>query len=797
MNDYPFIKFTIYFIVGILFGNIASPGLILTIILVLILFITLIIFIVRKSNADKMNGIIVQILIVTFIITGGAIFYRLTEYRQTFYPFQQQRVKDLTVEGTIVAKELPKEKYFDFYMSASRLIINDDSVYVNFKLLCKYKRAKKYQELPFDVGDQVSVKGTIQKGREQRNPYEFDYNKYLNSKGVAALLYIKNMNDINRFDSTTFHLSELVYKSRLRIAEFIDELYTKESAALLKGLLLADRSGIDYDTKEAFVNSGVIHVLAVSGLHVGYIALIFLFLFSRFNIYLKNIFTVIGLFLFVLVTGAPPSVVRASIMASILILSNLSVRNYNNLNSLAVAAFLILIFDPSELFHTGFQLSFSAVLSIFILYPIIADYISSLNIKPKLLRGIILFMGVSISAQIGTLPFTLHYFNKLSIVALGVNLFVIPAIGIIVSLGIASLLFGSIFLYAGQCYAFTNELISSMMFKLVELSGSWEYSYLYISQFSLYDGVIFYLFLFMIYISFKFFHTITAKVIATLLILINSYIFFSLDNRQLLPDNLLSVVMIDIGQGDSFLIKFPDGKTALIDAGNASFGFDNGERIIYPLLRNLGIERINYGFVSHMDADHYLGFESLIDHEIVDTIYKPYCDSTISHDVEFEELVKDYDIPVIYYDRNLFRIGGTRLYVLNDMKRNRKMSYNMNDRSGIIKLVYGKNRILFTGDAGKKVESELIRNYGTFLESDLLKAGHHGSKTSTGNEFLNYVKPKAALISAGLFNRFKHPSSEVIDKLNFNEIEIYRTDLEKAVIIHSDGHRFWRDNWRN
>ncbi len=794
MSKYPFIKFTICFIVGIVINHLVNPELVYLLPTLIILFVLTGLSVLVPS-VKLLPVSFRQVMLYLLIIMSAILFSRINTGDEAIYPFNHQRLKDIEVIGDVADRELPGVKYNDFCLNVNRFIKNNDTVNVNLKLLCKLKTGSGRAVTKFNIGDIVSASGTLLKAREQRNPYEFDYNNYLNTNGIAGLFYIKDIKDISVIDSAESDLLQIIYSARLSVSGLIDRLYSEKTAALIKGLLLADRSGIDYDTRETFVNSGVIHVLAVSGLHVGYIALIFLFLLSRTNVYYKNIGTIVGLFLFVLITGAPTSVVRASIMATVLILSNLSIRKYNSFNSLAIAAFIVLIIDPAELFNPGFQLSFSAVLSIFIIYPIISNYINSAEITSKTFKAVLLFIGVSLAAQLGTLPFTLYYFNKLSIAALAVNLMVIPIIGVIVSLGITSLVFGSLWFYVGSCYAFTNELFSELLFTIVEFTGTKTYSYLYIPEFSLFDGIIFYILLSITLYAVTKFRSYKAKIAVIILVAANSFALYPLDNSKLLPDSLLSVVMVDIGQGDSFLIKFPNNQTALVDAGNASFGFDNGERVIYPLLRNLGIERIDYAFISHMDADHYKGFESLVEHEIIDTIYKPFCDSSVTHDIEFEELANEYGIPVHYYDNNVFRIGGARIYVLNDLIHDREAGYSMNDRSGVMKLVYGSTSVLFTGDAGKSVEKDLIHTYATFLESDVLKAGHHGSKTSTSREFLSAVSPDKVFISAGLFNKFNHPAKSVVNSFKSENIEIFRTDLQRAVVLQSDGYKFRQIKW--
>jgi len=796
VSDYPLIKFTILFIAGILIKELFNvPLSSASIIFAVSTSVLLILFFVKRRLKNfRLQPLLLNLFTIISIFSTGILYSHLLNDMDVEYPLDRERIKDVIIEGELIGKELPKEKYFDFYIQCDRIIIGKDTLNEKSNFLCKIKR-KSVNDIPFEIGSIIRVKGTIQKARDRRNPFEFDYNNYLKKKGISGLFYIASVSDLSIIIPAGFSVDNLIFTARISISKQIIRMYSFETASLLKGLLLADRSGIDPETKESFVNAGVIHVLAVSGLHVGYITIIFLFLFSRFNIYVKNILTLIGLLIFVLVTGAPASVVRASIMAGVLILSSFSIRSYSNINSLAIAALIILVFDPSELFDPGFQLSFSAVLAIFIIYPIIRDWIINLRIQNKYVRSTILFLGVSVAAQLGTLPFTLIYFNKFSLVSLVANLFVIPLIGIIVSLGITSLLFSPIWTFIGILYAGTTELTSDLLILIVKTIGKWDYSYLFIRQFSLYDGIVYYVTFGVLYYILKKFSSIIPKLIAVTLLIITSVFFVHLDNEDILPQNILSVVMIDVGQGDSFLIKFPNGQTALIDAGNATPSFDNGERVIYPLLQNLGITKIDYGFVSHVDSDHYRGFEFLVGQGLINTIYKPKCDSTKRLDVEFENLINESNTELKYYNKSVMHIGTVNIYILNEIDDTRLIRKSSNDMSGIIKVVYGSTEIMFVGDAGRQVESRLVKRYGKFLASDVLKAGHHGSKTSTGDEFLNVVAPNITLISVGQFNSFKHPSKEVIDKLNSFGTKILRTDLNKAVILNSDGNKVWQLDW--
>jgi competence protein ComEC len=296
---------------------------------------------------------------------------------------------------------------------------------------------------------------------------------------------------------------------------------------------------------------------------------------------------------------------------------------------------------------------------------------------------------------------------------------------------------------------------------------------------------------------YPYFQNAKAKILIVCLTIANFVLFTRLDNVNLLPDNRLSVMMIDIGQGDAFLIKFPDGKTALVDAGNSNIYFDNGERVIYPLLSNLGIDKVNYGFVSHMDADHSGGFYSLIKRGIIDIVYKPPIDTTDNDDLEFEKMLRDAGIRYAYYPHGILNTGAARIYSLSDYDDSVFNSMNRNDRSAVLLLVYDNTSFLFTGDASSKTEKIMSAEYGAFLNCDVLKVSHHGSRTGSSEEFLKFVEPEYSLISAGINNRFNHPSAETLERLESVNTKILRTDQSGAVILRSDGEHINIVNWKN
>ena len=793
MKDYPAIKLTVLVALGILVEKYFSISFGLTAGLVTA---TVIVYYLLKNRSTHLNSFIIQVFIVLSIISAANLLAQLNKQEYHLLPDNIYKIKSLRIKGEVTNIDLIRTDELDFEINLNPMTIKDSVNANNVNLICKVKASQKGLMKLYDkikIGNILEADGNYVKGGEERNPGEFDYNKYLRKNGVSGLLYIYSSSKIKIVGEEASFIGSLIFNTRKNIDEQIRKIYNPETAGFLRGILLADRSEINYNEKQDFINSGVIHILAVSGLHVGYILLIFTFIFGRFNVYIKSVLTIIGLILFLLITGVPPSAFRATVMAIVLISAFLMNRATNLLNSVAIAALIILIINPAELFNAGFQLSFSAVISIALIYPVFREKIEEKNFQNRLLRGLLLFLGVSLAAQIGTLPVTIYYFGKISLVALFTNLLVIPAAGIIVGIGIFSLVLSFSLPVVAPFFTIVNEVLVKLIYSIIHFTGGSELSFLRIHNFSILDIITFYSLLIFFFYYFRSFQNFFAKVCLSVLCIFCYVIIGSIGNTNLLPENKLSVLMVDVGQGDAFLLKFPNGKTALIDAGEANYSFDNGERVILPLMNNLGIDKIDYGFVSHVDLDHYGGFVSLIHNGKIKNIFKPEIDSSLNKDLRFEKYIADNNLSVNHYHKTILKIGNVRIYVLN---ANMEHNFSSNNNSGLLKIVYGNSEFLFTGDLEKQGERYYDNYYGNFLDSDVLKVGHHGSKTSSSIGFLNLVSPEISLISAGIQNKFHHPSGITLEKLEKFNSAIYRTDLSGAILLRSDGENIKKVNWR-
>jgi len=796
LKDYPFIKFTLLFVIGILLQRILQPDSVLLLFsIIFISFLHIILkIVVKKYQVQRLGDVTLYIV---FVLLGLYIVIQNSNELKT--PLAKyHKEKNTTLYAKIKNIELIKDYEVVFTVIIDSIKIDNKTFNNPDYLICKFRgdsiqREKLYVKI--QPGNKIFITGTFHKGRERRNPGEFDYDKYLNSKGVSGLFISYDTDSIAIVDNKRNVFASYLFSLRKSIDNIILNLHDKETSDLLRGLILADRSGIDTDTKNAFVNSGVIHILAVSGLNVGYVILIFIIVFGRFSIYAISILTVIGLIIFMLITGTTPPVVRATIMGIIIILTFLSNRSTNIFNSISIAAVIILFFSPQQIYDPGFQLSFGAVLSTAIIYPYIQSWIEKLNLKIKWAELILLFMGVSLSAQIGTIPFTLIYFSKLSVVSIFANLFVIPISGIITAIAFITIFLGSFSSWLAQFFAFANNLLTFIMMESIRFAGTLEFSFLWIRNYSLYDSVVFYLLLGFLLLSISRIQKTVIKISSLVFTFLIIILYSSFDDNKLLTDGRLNIMMIDVGQGDSFLIKFPNGKTALIDAGEANPYIDNGERVIIPLLDNLGIDKIDYGFISHLDLDHYGGFISLIYNDKIKEIYRPLPDSS-TKSLRLEKFLKQKNVETHIYNKSILNIGNAKVYILNKPYDTFYSSLSSNDKSGVLKIVYGKNSFLFVGDCEHPSEYFLASNFGRMLDSDVLKVGHHGSETGSSKGFLNLVSPDISLVSAGIKNKFNHPAESVIKLLNNINSKIYRTDQLGAVLLQSDGKKIRHINWK-
>jgi len=797
MKHYSFIKYTIIFILGILTAYFipVSIMIVFSSLILSILIVITTIFLIKNPLSQK----VFQVCSYLVFFSLGAFLFINKQENKSFMPPDVRSRDELIVIGTIKSIDLIKEKELTFKIETDSVRILNKYRKIEVNLICRVRdKTENLSELYEDLlpGQKVRMEGIFQRGRTNRNPGEFNYDNYLKAQGISGTFIVANCYEVKKLDWDGNIFLSAIFKVRKYIDSKITSLHNSQTAGLLRGLILADRSRIDEEIKTDFINTGVTHILSVSGLHVGYIFIIFTVLFGRFEIFKRSILIIIGLILFMCLTGFFASVFRSVVMATVLILSQISNRSTNIFNSIAIAAFIVLGINPDELFDAGFQLSFVAVLSIAVIYPMIEEFLKTYKIKSLIIKYILLFMGVSLSAQLGTLPLTLIYFGKLSIVSLITNLFVIPISGLIVGIGILTILISDLVPFIASIYASANDMLTFVMYKFVSFASDFKYSFLPIRNFSLTDTIIFYSSIVLLIVGIKKISTLKGKIIFSVLVIMNTIFFSQLDNDELFKDGKLNLMVIDLNNGSSTLIKFPNGKTALIDGGYASFYFDSGKRIINPLLNHLGIDKIDYAFVSSMTQENYGGYISLIKNGVIRNIIKPLLDTNSLVDVKFEELIHSQNIPIRYFQKSILAIGDARIYYLNkneDAFSNQQRNFN---QIAVFKVIYGNTSFLFPGNIENEMEYFYCNKYRGFLKSDVLKVSNNGNIKSTSVEFLQTVQPKMSLVSIPNQNKFANTSPLILERLKKINSEIYRTDAEGAILLQSDGVKISKIKWK-
>lgn len=711
----------------------------------------------------------------------------------------------LTMVCRIADEPKIRNRRFRVLVDVIALSNDNDSMGVEGKaylsIIPDRRKKERIPRIPY--GSMITFKSVLQEPSDSRNPGEFSYKDYLALHDIHAVISVFGFSHIKRtHQQRTFFLFEkIIFPVKDFIIRTITSNLKGDNAYFLIGLLLGDRSDISREIKNAFMNTGTIHVLAVSGAHVLIVVTVIFTIFGllRFPRKVKIVATIVMLGLYVLLTGGTPSVIRASIMASIILLGKLFQERVNVYNTLGLSAVILLLVDPKQLFNVGFQLSFSAVFSIVYFYPKLEHLISLIPEKweeVRMVKWLWQAFAVSTAAQIGTIPFTALYFGRVSLVSFFANLVVVPLVGVLVPIGIAGVLFSIVSSFIGSCFFEVNNLVAWFTLTFVRLAEQVPFATVNTALFGLKDTFIYFTVVGLIF-------NIRDRLIVKRIVLFgllgsNMILYSSLFDDQI---GKLQVTFLDVGQGDAAVIRFPQGQTVLVDAGPISSGMNAGEKIVAPYLRKQGISTIDAVISTHPHADHIGGMPYIMEHfrikEVIDQdqragskLFAEY--DSLKHTLP-SGLCRAGMQPLQYSNIRVYCLHPSRSFLDTDGSDGYT---DLNESSIVLKLVYGSTSFLLTGDAEQPAENNMVRWYGDFLDSDVLKAGHHGSITSSSELFLEEVTPHDAVISVGRFNKFHHPSSIVIDRLKAMHAIVHRTDEEGAVVFESDGHTITHLRWR-
>jgi len=608
-------------------------------------------------------------------------------------------------------------------------------------------------------GQRIRAEVRLSRAAGFRNPGGFDYAEHLEREGIHVV-------GSTRADRLTIIDDPgPPWHSRLRrqARDTIERALPPASAALLAGLLLGERTTLPPDIDTGFRRAGVYHLLAVSGFNVALVAgatfaLLTLVRLPRRAAASAAMVVVAG---FAAVVGPQPSVLRAAIMATLVLGALLVERDASVLNSLALSALMILALRPGDLRDPGFQLSFAATAGI-----VVAP------LPKSLVAGAI---GVSLAAELAVLPITLAHFNQLSLIGPIANLGAVPLAAVTTIVGLAGVAASWAMAAAGDVLLNATWPVLLALRALVAAAAmpAWALVHLPAPAWPAVTCYVAALMLALGWWRLRGERPRVARPAATLAVGL-LVVAVTIGAWPLLrrPDGRLRILVLDVGQGDAIVMETPAGATVLIDAGSGGpMRLDAGERVVAPVLWNRGVLRLAAAVTTHDDQDHAGGFAAIRSR------------FTIGEAWTADELRAASRV-----------VGGARLTALprpgagGDRRRGR------NDDALVLRVDYGLVSFLLASDITAATEAELVAARAP-LAATVLKVAHHGSRGSSRPDFLRAVSPLAAVISVGARNPYGHPSADVLQRFADVGATIYRTDRDGAVILETDGRSLTVTRW--
>ncbi len=704
---------------------------------------------------------------------------------------------------------------------------------------------KRGQNLGLDYGQKVEAATKIRSPRNYQNPDAFDYVGYLAAQHIYWNGSVATPADIRVLPGRCGSRAVgWLYGVRTWALERLAKLYPDDqhTSGLLQATLIGETSGVERRWTNDFRATGTYHALVISGLHISVVALTLLFVFRL--LFLPRVpalcIAAVVCWFYAFLAGFNSPAVRAAAGFTLFLGASAFFRRTRALNLLAVIGLIYLAFDPDQLFDPSFQLSFLsvAIIAVFALplmerltHPLrasvrlfdqvrydpqletrAAQWRVELRLLAETLRVwtgfsqavtqqmvskgalIAAFVAdaviVSACIQFGLALPMVSYFHRLSVTGISANVIVIPLLLAVVPLGFAAILTGwHPLAWLTKLLLQWSEFVATWH---VHFEPAWR-----IAALPLWIAIGFSVSLVLLAISLR----RGSRRIWTSAALACSLALFLIICWQpwtpLIRPHSLELTAIDVSQGDSLLVVFPDGQTMLVDAG----GFpgmermarkpqlDIGEDVVSPYLWSRRFHRIDYAVLTHGHSDHMGGLAAILDNFHPRALWIGAEPETKEwKTIEQHAAADRVHIMALSRATPPVTIGGAQVRILAPAADYVPGNLPHNNDSLVLEIVYGHRSILLTGDAERPVEDDMIAS-GQLRPVTLLKVGHHGSRTSSSEEFLDQVNPRFALISDGYKNQFHHPNPDVLKRLAEHHSRVFRTDQQGLITFRTDGEK--------
>lgn len=682
------------------------------------------------------------------------------------------------VSGTIVSipqgKTEGKLKFFfrvkELQTDTLKKTFNGEKILVTVNL--DDKNIEKSGELK--IHNSYKLKGRLSFPFKAGNPSQFDYGNYLRNHDAYAVFYAKDFSKIDSNISLKARLMQNINNYREHIISIHSKYLPSPNLEILGGIVFGDDAvSPPKNIKQSFVNSGLLHILAASGMNVAFIYTFFFFFMSIFkmNYKLKVVLGMLMVVIYTMMTGLGASVIRASAMLLFVLAGKLIDRDAHSVSLLSFVALLMLLYNPMYINEVGFQLSFIVTLGLLVTAPLFMR-------KNKILNFIISTVSIPIIAQLWVIPIQIFYFNNISIYSVFANIMSVPVLMVLSFGGFVSSLLSLITPIADficKTFDFVLNPLTTLLVNISEFWGNLPNATIQTTHPAPYQIILYYgILLVLTGLLNKDFREKFAKILVKILLVLTSILLITLIP---IKNSNLEITAFDVGSADAFMIKTPKNEYLMIDSGRVGYkgGKSQAEIIILKYLKDIGIRSLNSLIVTHFDNDHCGGAVDLLKNLKVGKIYV----NELEHPSKAAKLIyataDAHDVEVLSAKSNQIVYDNDGLCIKNFILDKGK---DDNENSIITLLEYNNFRMLFTGDASAESLEEIINNIPSGI--DVLKVPHHGAIGGLNENLIKRLQPKYSIISVGE-NKFGHPSIFTLNLLEGSNI--LRTDIDNAIKI--------------
>lgn len=633
----------------------------------------------------------------------------------------------------------------------------------------------------FNIGDTYKIKGKLRTPFRASNPSQFDYGKYLRNFNTYTVFYAEKSDcaELKEKLSIKWKFLQELNNVRNRIIKTHSQFLKSPNIEILGGIVFGDDAVAPPDyIKTSFVNSGLLHILAASGMNVAFIYGFWFFILRRLRVPFR--ITVVSgmlvIILYTLMTGLGPSVIRAALMLLFILAGKLIDRDAHSFALLALVATLMLIYNPAYINDVGFQLSFLVTFGLLTTANAVLNKLENSKIPAWLSSAVL----IPVIAQIWVAPIQMFYFNTFSTYSVFANVAIMPFLSVISFGGFVSSVL-AIFTPVAKFVCFISDFFLKYLLDiLVWISNFFShlpFSLISTTHPSILQIIIYYIIVLIITYAFKTGFTKRAAISVSVLLIT---LFISTIN---IPSKDLQIITFDVQNADAFLIKSPENRYFVIDTGRAGYkgGSSQAKVIILKYLKDRGIKDIEGMVITHFDNDHSGGAVDLMQNLKVKNVYINSFDNKSYTSVNIYKTLKSEKIRTTLAKNNsvIYTEGDFSLTTFKAEKD------NDNENSIITLLKYKDFETLFMGDAGIAAFNDVKKDIPHNIE--IFKAGHHGAKDVVDTDMLNHINPDVSIISTGR-NSFGHPRKGTLDVLR--NTRIYRTDVNNSILITSDGTKY-------